>query len=132
MKKIGTTKKISLSLTDYEWQVLDRFMLETEMNMSQSIRHLLDFKAAENQVELISHTVTKKNIHQIQDLDYFREQFSKALLIKNLNDRDLFLVNLMENMQRTFSIPTLSSSKFNSSYPDVISLYRSISYARSI
>lgn len=46
--------------------------------------------------------------------------------------RDYMLADLMTDMEREFRIPMLASQAFNSQFPDVIRLYRTISQARGI
>lgn len=143
MKKIGLTKKVSLSLTAEEWEVLESYAADNEMSMSKAVRDLMDFASAEKKLKepkesKVSSLHEEMDLHfrgykkTDDDLEYFANEFAKALLIKKVSMRDRKLVQLMETMQYKYSIPLVSFDKFAEAYPEVISLYRSISLARSI
>lgn len=64
-----------------------------------------------------------------EELQSFHERFINIMQAPK-RIRNKRLVTLMEDMERAYSIPLLYSVAFNSSNPEVMKLYRQVSYAR--
>jgi hypothetical protein len=65
-------------------------------------------------------------------LDDFRLSFSRCLQIEDVYKRDITLASLMTEMEQTFQIPMMYYEAFEKVNPDVMHLYRQISYAREL
>ncbi|WP_077705025.1 hypothetical protein [Virgibacillus dokdonensis] len=64
-----------------------------------------------------------------EELQSFRDRYNNIMQAPK-RIRNKRLVTLMEDMERTYNIPLLYSVAFNSSNPEVMKLYRQVSYAR--
>ena len=50
---------------------------------------------------------------------------------KDVNRRDLYLTELLTNIETAFSIPALNDEEFNAANQEVIELYRAVGDERS-
>jgi 3'-phosphoadenosine 5'-phosphosulfate sulfotransferase len=63
-------------------------------------------------------------------LPAFKERFMEIQNIKSVDVRNSRLTALMSDMEQTFGIPMIRNDAYEKNHPEVMSLYREVSFAR--
>jgi len=67
----------------------------------------------------------------VEEMLKFTKRF-KEIMEHNSDTKDERLANLMTDLERAYGIPALNDEEFNKKNPFVMSLYRTVSDARSL
>ncbi|MFF5993537.1 hypothetical protein AAGS61_02130 [Lysinibacillus sp. KU-BSD001] len=104
---------------------------------SVQYQHLVDMQHSEASNEELGSFVRELNNHIENEvlgtieLENFRSLF-KTIAGQIEPDRTRRLSSLMDAMQQRFRIPLLNNEAYNKANPEVINLFREISYARNL
>jgi 3'-phosphoadenosine 5'-phosphosulfate sulfotransferase len=63
-------------------------------------------------------------------LPAFHERFKEIQNIKSVSVRNSRLTALMSDMEQTFGIPMIRNEAYERNHPEIMSLYREVSFAR--
>lgn len=66
------------------------------------------------------------------DLEYYQEKFDNLIEMKKGHRKDILLANIMTQMEHTFRIPLMQNLEWEKENPEIIKLYRKISFARTL
>lgn len=94
---------------------------------------LLKGKSADKKLDEVINYITNllnKDGKDIQ-IDIFKNKFGTIMNCKDVNRRDLYLTELLTNIETAFSIPALNDEEFNAANQEVIELYRAVGDERS-
>ncbi|MCJ0932578.1 hypothetical protein MST22_15630 [Virgibacillus halodenitrificans] len=64
-----------------------------------------------------------------EELEAFEERFNEIMKLQH-RIRNVRLVNLMNDLERCYSIPLLNNADYNLKNPEVMELYQKVSMAR--
>lgn len=65
-----------------------------------------------------------------EELESYRERFNEVMKAPE-RIRNVRLITLMDDLQQTYNIPTLSNRAYEKANPEVIKLFREVSNART-
>jgi len=65
------------------------------------------------------------------NLEYYQGKFNELVETKG-SRRDILLANLMTQMEVIFNIPLMKNSDWEKDNPEIINLYREISFSRTL